>query len=165
MRMSDLVSVVKAGRVALVLSMALLSGVRLHGQTLQHVTYLGGTVLKGSGVHGELSVSAADKLEFQGSQQMAIPYDHILSYESTSHKTVHVGLLTEAVWRLIAPWPTTKQLSLSFHDEAGNAQVVVLEMSPGDEALLVEVLKTRVPRDFAKPPVTLTPRASVLQKQ
>ena len=165
MRMRVANSFGAAGRVALVVSAAMLSVVRVHGQSLQHVTYLGGTVLKGNGLHGEVSVSDADKLVFQGSQRLAIAYDHIMSYESTNHRTVHVGLLTEGVWRLLAPYPMAKQLSLSFHDEAGAAQVVVLEMSPGDEALLVEVLKTRVPRETSRPAVSLLPRAKVGWKE
>jgi hypothetical protein len=124
-------------------------------QSLQNITYVGGTALPGSGLHGKVSIASADTLVFEGSSKIVIPYDHVISYESTNHKEVHVGLLTKGIWRLIAPWPEAKRLSLSYRDAGEHAQVVVLDMSRGDEALLVEVLKTRVPRpsERAVPPL------------
>jgi hypothetical protein len=102
-------------------------------------------------LHGKVSISSTDALVFEGPSKFTIPYDHVISYESTNHKEVHVGLLTEGIWRLIAPWPEAKRLSLSYRDAEDHAQVVVLDMSRGDEALLVEVLKTRVPRSAERP--------------
>ena len=118
----------------------------VQAQSLQHVTYLGGTALPASGMHGRLSIGATDALAFEGATKLTVPYDHVISYESSRHKKVPVGLLTEGIWRLIAPWPETKQLSLTYRDGSDRTQVVVLEMPVADEALLVEVLKARVPR-------------------
>jgi hypothetical protein len=133
-------------------------------QSLQNVTYVGGTALPGSGMHGKVSVASTDTLTFEGSSKIMIPYDHVISYESTSHKEVHVGLLTEGIWRLIAPWPEAKRLSLSYRDQDDHAQVVVLDMSRGDEALLVEVLKTRVPRSTERPvPPLIRPSTAAQQ--
>lgn len=129
-----------------VLGLLMLGSWDAQAQFLQHVTYVGGTALQGNGVHGKISVNSTDTLEFIGSSKLVIPYDHVISYESKSLKKVHVGLLTEGIWRLVAPWPEAKQLSLSYRDTDEHSQVVVLEISKGDEALLVEVLKTRVPR-------------------
>ena len=134
---------------AVVLGVMLLGSRGVQAQSLQHVTYVGGTALQGNGLHGRVSVSSSDALEFLSSSKLMIPYDHVISYESKRLKQVHVGLLTEGLWRLIAPWPEAKQLSLSYRDTDEHSQVVVLQMSKGDEALLVEVLKTRVPRGTA----------------
>jgi len=135
---------------ALVLSLGALGGAEMQGQSLQHVTYLGGTALPGSRIDGKLSIGASDRLEFAGTSTLVIPYDRVTSYESSSHKVVHVGLLTEGIWKLVAPWPEAKQVSLSYRDADGHTQVVVLEMSRGDEAMLVEVLKARVPRGTSR---------------
>jgi CDP-diacylglycerol--glycerol-3-phosphate 3-phosphatidyltransferase len=131
---------------ALTLGVAMLGGARSQAQTLQHVTYVGGTALQGNGLQGKVSVSSAETLVFDGPSKLAIAYDHVISFESAPHKVVHVGLLTEGLWRLVAPWPETKRVSLSYRDADDHVQVAVLEMSRGDEAMLVEVLKTRVPR-------------------
>ncbi len=125
----------------------------VQGQSLRDVTYVGGTALQSYRVHGRLSIAATDSLVFLGPSKLSIPYDHVLSYESKSLKRVRVGLLTEGLWRLVAPWPEAKQLSLSYRDSEEHPQVIVLEMSRGDEALLVEVLKTRVSQ--ARAPQTI----------
>jgi CDP-diacylglycerol--glycerol-3-phosphate 3-phosphatidyltransferase len=138
---------------ALMLGVGLLSTTTLHAQGLQHVTYVGGTALKGYRLNGRLSIDANDSLAFEGASKLVIPYDHVISYESSIHKIVHVGLLTEGAWRLVAPWPEAKQLSLTYRDADEHTQVVVLEMSRGDEALLVEVLKARVPRAMSRQPL------------
>lgn len=139
-----------------------LSAATLHAQSLQHVTYLGGTALQGTNLHGKVSISPTDSLVFESTSKLAIPYDHVLSYESTTRKTVPVGLLTEGIWRLLAPWPEDKQLSLSYRDADDHPQVVLFTMSRGDEALLVEVLKTRVPRSPAPRVPPLTPHPSAV---
>lgn len=78
---------------------------------------------------------------------------------------VHVGLLTEGIWRLVAPWPEAKQISLSYRDAEEHTQVVVLEMSRGDERLLVELLKARVPRGISLQPVKpLRPPVGIKEK-
>jgi hypothetical protein len=136
---------------ATLLHLTILVGGYAQAQSLQNVTYAGGTALPGAGLHGKVSISSTDALVFEGPSKFTIPYDHVISYESTNHKEVHVGLLTEGIWRLIAPWPEAKRLSLSYRDAEDHAQVVVLDMSRGDEALLVEVLKTRVPRSAERP--------------
>ena len=134
---------------ALVLGAVTLGARTAQAQSLQHITYVGGTALQSHDLHGKLSVSATDSLVFQGSSKLVIPYDHVISYETASRKKVHVGLLTEGIWKLAAPWPEVKQLSLSYRDSDEHPQIVVLEMSKGDEALLVEVLQTRVTRTQA----------------
>lgn len=128
-------------------------------QALKDVVYVGGTALQGNGLHGHVDVTSPDTLVFAGAATLAIPYDHVISYEAASRRKVHVGLLTEGVWRLVAPWPEAKELSVSYRDADEHKQVVVLEMSRGDEALLVEVLKTRVPRSVPQP--MLAPRVPV----
>jgi CDP-diacylglycerol--glycerol-3-phosphate 3-phosphatidyltransferase len=134
----------------------LLSGSRgAQAQSLQHVTYVGGTVLPGTDLHGKISVAAPDTLLFEGPSKIVVPYDHVISYESASHKKVPVGLLTEGIWRLVAPWPESKRLSLSYRDSNEHSQVMVLDMSREDEAVLVEVLKTRVPRPGERTPAPL----------
>lgn len=142
----------------------LLLGTEAHAQSLQHVTYLGGTALQGNGLNGKLSIISTDALVFDGRWKLVIPYDRVITYESASRKKVHVGLLTEGIWRLIAPWPEAKHLSLSYRDQDDHAQVVVLEMSRGDEALLVEVLKTRVAQPMAAQKTPLA-RPSVMTQQ
>jgi hypothetical protein len=149
MRVVDSVQPKKAMSVlglSLVVGVMMLSGARAQAQALKDVVYAGGTALQGNGVHGRLNVTSADTLVFEGPSNLAIPYDRVIDYESTSREKVHVGLLTEAVWRLIAPWPEGKRLSVSYTDAQEHKQVVVLEMSRGVEAMLVEILKTRVPR-------------------
>jgi len=74
-------------------------------QSMQHVTYVGGTALPINQAHGRLTVASTDTLVFEGPSKLAIAYDSVISYESRTRKTVHVGLLTEGVWRLVAPWP------------------------------------------------------------
>ncbi len=138
---------------ALMLSLATLGGTAMQAQSLQHVTYVGGTALQGNRIDGKLSINTTDTLEFAGTSRLVIPYDHVISYESSNHKVVHVGLLTEGIWKLVAPWPEAKQLSLSYRDADEHTQVVVLEMSRSDEALLVELLKARVPRGTYREPV------------
>jgi len=146
------------------LGLSMVVGGYAQAQSLENVTYVGGTALPGSGLHGKISVASNDTLVFEGSSKIMIPYDKIISYESTSHKEVHVGLLTEGLWRLIAPWPEAKRLSLSYRDADDHAQVVVLDMSRGDEALLVEVLKTRVPRPTERPvPPLIRPSTAAQQ--
>jgi CDP-diacylglycerol--glycerol-3-phosphate 3-phosphatidyltransferase len=143
---------------ALLLTLGMLGSPDVQAQSLQHVTYVGGTVLQGNRIDGKLSIGTNDTLEFAAASKLVIPYDHVISYESTSRKVVHVGLLTEGIWKLVAPWPEAKQLSLSYRDADEHTQVVVLEMSRGDEALLVEVLKARVPRGtFLRPVPPLQP--------
>ncbi len=132
-------------------------------QSLERVTYAGGTVLPGTGLHGAVSVSSADTLVFQGASTVAIAYDHVISYESANRKVLHLGLLTEGIWRLLAPWPEERRLSLSFRDANERAQVIVLDMSRADEALLVEVLKTRVPRGGDRPVNPLLKASPVVQ--
>lgn len=145
----------------LALAMVMFGSRDAQAQSLQRVTYVGGTALQGSGLHGKLSITSTDALVFEGPSKLTIPYDHVISYESASRKKVHVGLLTEGIWRLLAPWPEVKQLSLSYRDPDDHAQVVVLEMSRGDEALLVEVLKTRVQRTMGRQ-ITPTMRPPVI---
>ncbi len=149
---------------ALLLTLGTLGGMEMQAQSLQHVTYVGGTALQGHGINGKLSISANDTLEFAGESRLAIPlvipYGRVVSYESSSHKVVHVGLLTEGIWKLVAPWPEAKQMSLSYLDADDHTQVVVLEMSRGDEALLVEVLKARVPRQPVRPLVSLKEKSA-----
>jgi hypothetical protein len=128
-------------------------------QSLQHITYVGGTAMQGTQLHGRLSVDSTSALVFEGASKLSIPYGSVISYESTSRKVVHVGLLTEGIWRLVAPWPEDKQLSLSYTDADRHAQVVVFQMSRGDEAVLVEVLKTRVSRMHAGQ-IPLIPRTA-----
>lgn len=132
--------------VALMLSAVMLGCSVMQGQSLQHVTYVGGTPLQGNGLRGKLSVSDIDALIFEGPSRLVIPYDHVVGYESKGRKVVHVGLLTEGIWRLVAPWPEAKQISVNYRDADDHAQVMVLEMSRADNALLVEVLKAKVPR-------------------
>jgi hypothetical protein len=136
---------------AVMLGFSVLVSLPSQAQSLQNVTYVGGTALPGTGLHGKVSINSADTLVFEGSSKIVIPYDHVISYESEVHKLVHVGLLTEGIWRLVAPWPEAKRMTLSYRDPDDHAQVAVLEMSRGDEALLVEVLKTRVPRPTERP--------------
>jgi hypothetical protein len=64
---------------------------------------------------------------------------------------------------LLAPWPEERRLSLSFRDANEHAQVIVLDMSRADEALLVEVLKTRVPRGGDRPVNPLLKASPVVQ--
>lgn len=163
------VKVTRAGGVlmglALMLTLGTLGGTDMQAQSLQHVTYVGGTALQGNRIKGELSISTNDTLVFGGASRLVIPYDRVLSYESSSHKVVHVGLLTEGIWRLVAPRPEAKQLSLSYRDADEHMQVLVLEMSRGDEALLVEVLKARVPRGTSRQAVqTLRPPVGLKEK-
>lgn len=139
------------GAIGLVLALGLLRGIDMQAQSLQHVRYVGGTALQGNGASGRVLINGNDALVLEGSAGLVIPYDHVVSYESSSRKLVHVGLLTEGVWRLVAPWPEARQLSLSYRDADEHMQVVVLEMSRGDERLLVEVLKARVPRAAVQP--------------
>ena len=134
---------------ALVLGAVSLGARTAQAQSLQHVTYVGGTALPGHDLHGKLAVTSTDSLVFQGSSKLVIPYDHVISYETESHRKVHVGLLTEGIWKLAAPWPEVKQLSLNYRDPNEHSQVVVLEMSKGDMALLVEILRARVTRTLA----------------
>lgn len=150
-----------SGSTALALGL-LFGNASAHAQTLMNVTYVGGTPISGNGIHGRLVVTSPDTLVFEGPSKIAVSYDRVISYESTPHKQVHVGLLTEGLWRLIAPWPEAKQLSLSYRDKDDHAQVAVLQMSRADEALLVEVLKTRVPRGGYRPPPTLQAQQAVV---
>ena len=140
--------------VACAVAISMSAMMQARAQALQHVTYVGGTVLPGGGIAGKLSVASSDSLVFEGKATVTVPYDHVISYESTTHKQVHVGLLTEGFWRLLAPWPEEKRLSLSFRDADDHPQVVVLGMSKGDEAMLVEVLKTRTSRGPSRPQLT-----------
>lgn len=151
-----------AGLAAL-LGVLVLSGVA-KAQSLQHVTYVGGTALAATGLHGRVSIQSTDTLRFEGAQSVVIPYDHVISYESRVHRVVHVGLLTEGLWRLIAPWPEEKHLSLSYRDADDHKQVVVLGMSRADEALLVEVLKTRVSTSIHQPLPLLRPTVVAQEK-
>ncbi len=144
---------VAAASLALLLVLLAAGDAPVQAQTFKHVTYVGGTALPANGLHGKLSITSADAIVFEGPATLTIPYDHVISYESKTRRQVHVGLLTEGVWRLVAPWPEAKQLSLSYRDANEQPQVVQLEMSHGDEALLVEVLKTRVSRWPAHPPL------------
>ncbi len=139
-----------ASGLALLLAALTLGGVvGAHGQAFRDVTYVGGTALQSNRVHGRLSIMATDSLVFLGPSKLMVPYDHVLSYESKRVKKVHVGLLTEGLWRLVAPWPEVKQIALTYRDGDEHPQVIVLEMSKGDEALLVEVLKARVSQNRA----------------
>lgn len=147
------------------LSLGTLGSADMKAQSLQHVTYVGGTALQGNRIDGKLSIGTNDTLEFAGTSRLLIPYDHVITYESSSRKVVHVGLLTEGIWKLVAPWPEAKQISLSYSDADDHTQVVVLEMSRADEALLVEVLKARVPRGTSRQPVQpLRPLVSLKEK-
>jgi len=150
---------------AVMLSLGTLGSAEMKAQSLQHVTYVGGTALQGNRIDGKLSIGTNDTLEFAGTSRLLIPYDHVITYESSSRKVVHVGLLTEGIWKLVAPWPEAKQISLSYSDADDHTQVVVLEMSRADEALLVEVLKARVPRGTSRQPVQpLRPLVSLKEK-
>ena len=152
-----------APSMALAFALALLFGAgAAQAQSLQHVTYVGGTAFQGNGLHGRISVTSTDALVFEGPSKLVIAYDHVISYESATRKKVHVGLLTEGIWRLVAPWPEAKRLSLTYRDPDEHPQVAVLDMSRQDEAVLVEVLKARVSRSLPRqaaptlhPPVTL----------
>lgn len=150
--------------VSMVLCVGLL-GSSARAQSLEHVTYVGGTVLPANGVQGKVNVSSPDALVFEGPSKLVIAYDHVISYESRVRRKVHVGLLTEGVWRLLAPWPEGKQISVSYRDAEDHKQVVLLEMSRADEAMLVEVLKTRVPRGEVRPVLVPAPgvRTSVVE--
>lgn len=139
----------------LVVGLALCSSNPAPAQALQHITYVGGTSLQGNQLHGRISVHSTDAVEFLGPVRLAIPYDHLVSFESKSLTKVHVGLLTEGLWRLAAPWPETRQLSLVYRDPDEHTQVIVLEMSKSDEAFLVEVLKTRISRTANPQPIPL----------
>lgn len=143
--------------VLLVCGLALCNSSSAQAQTLQHVTYVGGTALQGNGLHGKVSVLSVNAVEFLGPVSLSIPYDRLVSFESKSISKVHVGLFTEGLWRLAAPWPETRQLSLVYRDADEHAQVIVLEMSKGDEAFLVEVLKVRLSRRASPPPISLKP--------
>jgi phosphatidylglycerophosphate synthase len=150
---------------AMVLGLLFLGGGMVRAQSLEKVIYVGGTVLQGTGLHGKVSVSSNDTLVFEGPSKIVVPYDHVISYESTNHKKVHVGLLTEGIWRLVAPWPEAKRISLSYRDPDEHLQVVELEMSREDERLLVEVLKTRVPRSMPGPTAPLIRPSAMVQER
>lgn len=149
-----------AGLVLLV-AVGLLAIGSAQAQSLQHVTYAGGTAFGSKRVQGELSIGDTASLIFEGPSRLVIPYDHVISYESSHRDKVHVGLLTEGFWRLVAPWPEAKQVSLSYRDADDHAQVMLLELSRGDESLLVEVLKTRTALPWSRPGVPLSTRPQV----
>jgi hypothetical protein len=65
----------------------------------------------------------------------------------------------------VAPWPEAKRISLSYRDPDEHLQVVELEMSREDERLLVEVLKTRVPRSMPGPTAPLIRPSAMVQER
>lgn len=121
----------------------LLGSSRGSAETLHEITYVHGTAIDGQDLNGNLSLSSPDRLTFDGSAHVVIAYDHIVTYQSCTRKKVRVGLLTEAVWRLLAPWPVAKQVTISYRDQESHPQTIVFEMSSAQDALLLKVLQAR----------------------
>jgi hypothetical protein len=131
----------------------LLLGMTAGAAKAAQVQYAGGTdkILQ-KGASGRLDTSSQSSLVFESAgNKIEIPYTQIDSYAFSEEVAHHLGVLPVIAVALVKKRERKHFLSIVYHNEGNETQVVIFEVPKQAPRVLLAILQARAPQGYKTP--------------